>query len=116
MNVRRGYGDRGSATAELATGLPALVLLLFAALTAVGAVTTQLRCVDAAREAALAVSRGEEGVDAVRRLAPDGGVVTVSVHGDVVEARATARVRPLGHLLPEITVGATAVAALEPGP
>ena len=33
-------GDRGSFTAELAVGLPALMLLLFAALTGVGAVTT----------------------------------------------------------------------------
>ncbi len=52
-----GSADRGSVTAELAVALPALVLLLLAGLTAVQAVTVQLRCVDAAREAARAAAR-----------------------------------------------------------
>src|ERR1700730_9449154 len=47
---RRGLrGDRGSATVELAASLPALMLLLFAGLTAISAVRTQLQCYDAAR-------------------------------------------------------------------
>ncbi|MDP9241529.1 MAG: pilus assembly protein, partial [Actinomycetota bacterium] len=51
--------DGGSVTAELATALPVLVFLLAVALGAVGAVTAQLRCVDAAREGARAAARGE---------------------------------------------------------
>ena len=51
MSPRRWAGrDRGSFTAELAAGLPALLLLLLAGLTAVDAVTTKATCVDAARE------------------------------------------------------------------
>jgi TadE-like protein len=107
--------DRGSATAELAVGLPVVVLLLVAGLTAVNAVATQLRCVDAAREAALAASRGEPGEAAGRRSAPDGAAVTVEVRGDVVHAQVRAPVRSLGGLIGGLTVSGDAVAAVEPG-
>jgi Flp pilus assembly protein TadG len=106
--------DRGSFTAELAVGLPALMLLLFAALTGVGAVTTKGQCVDAAREAALAASRGDPGPAAGQRAAPPGAVVEVAVDGEVVTARVRAPVRLLGAHLPAFTVHATAVAAREP--
>ncbi|MET8368286.1 hypothetical protein ABZU42_01000, partial [Micromonospora profundi] len=42
--VRAAGGDRGSFTAELAAGLPALLLLLLAGLTAVNAVSTRASC------------------------------------------------------------------------
>jgi hypothetical protein len=108
-------GDRGSFTAELAAGLPALVLLLLVGLTAVTAVSAKLRCVDAAREAALAASRGEPGAAAGRREAPAGAVVSVRTEGERVRVTVTAPVRPLGARLPAITVTASAVAAIEPG-
>jgi len=108
-------GDRGSFTAELAAGLPALVLLLLVGLTAVTAVGTQLRCVDAAREAALAASRGESGEAAGRRTAPPGATVTVVADGERVRVTVTAPVRPLGARLPAFGVEASAVAAMEPG-
>lgn len=107
--------DRGSATAELAVGLPALVLFLVAGLWAVSAVTTQMRCVDAARDGALAASRGEPGAEAARQRAPAGATVTVVVEADTVRARVTAPVGPLGGLLPGLTVTADAAAAVEPG-
>ena len=107
-------GDRGSFTAELAVGLPALMLLLFAALTGVGAVTTKGQCVDAAREAALAASRGDSGEVAGQRAAPPGAVVEVDLDAEVATARVRAPVRLLGAHLPAITVEATAVAAREP--
>ncbi|TBL32707.1 mucin-associated surface protein, partial [Verrucosispora sp. SN26_14.1] len=51
MTGRRPAGrDRGSFTAEMAAGLPALVLLLLVGLTAVNAVSTRAACLDAARE------------------------------------------------------------------
>ena len=51
--------DRGSATAETAVVLPVLVLLLAFALWALGAISIQLRCVEAARAGARAAARGE---------------------------------------------------------
>ncbi|MGC5017135.1 TadE family type IV pilus minor pilin [Micromonospora sp. DT47] len=116
MRPRRRAGrDRGSFTAELAAGLPALLLLLFAGLTAVDAVTTKATCVDAAREAALAAARGEAGTAAGSRVAPPAAVVSVSVDGERVTATVRAPVRALGARLPRLTVTATAVAAVEPG-
>jgi hypothetical protein len=108
-------GERGSFTAELAAGLPALVLLLAAGLTAVGAVTTRAGCLDAAREAALAAARGEPGSAAGARYAPTGADISVTVSGDQVTATVRAPVRTLGARLPRITVSATAVSAIEPG-
>jgi len=52
--------DRGSVTAELAVGLPAVVLVLVAVLLVGGAAVTQVRCSDAARAAARAAALGEE--------------------------------------------------------
>jgi Flp pilus assembly protein TadG len=106
--------DRGSFTAELAAGLPALMLLLIAGLTAVVAVSTQLQCLDAAREAAIAAARGESGLAAGTRVAPAASDVDVAVGADAVTATVRARVRVLGGHLPLITVRATAVAAREP--
>jgi len=124
MSRRRWAGrDRGSFTAEAAAGLPALVLLLLAGLTAVGAVTDKAQCVDAAREAALAAARG--GAEAVRAGSsdvtgatlsmPPGAVISVKVEGDAVVATVRAPVRVLGGRLPRLTVSAVAVAAVEPG-
>ena len=108
---RRARRDRGSFTAEMAAGLPALMLLLFAGLTAVNAVTTKAQCVDAAREAALAAARGEGGVEAGHRVAPAGAAVSIAMAGDTV----VATVRAVGGGLPGTSVTATAVAAVEPG-
>ncbi len=115
MRQRRRPGhDRGSFTAELAAGLPALMLLLIAGLSAVVAVSTQLQCLDAAREAAIAAARGESGPAAGARVAPAASEVDVAVGADAVTATVRARVRVLGGHLPLITVRATAVAAREP--
>ena len=96
-------------------GLPAVLLLLLVGLTAVGAVTTKLECVDAARQAALAASRGESGEEAGRRAAPDEAEVSVVVDGETVVATVRAPVPLLGAHLPAVSVADTAVAAREPG-
>ena len=106
--------DRGSFTAELAAGLPALMLLLLAGLTAVAAVTTKTQCVDAAREGALAAARGEAGAAAAAREAPPGSSIAVAGDADTVAVTITSSVHVLGGHLPVITVAATAVAAREP--
>ncbi|HEX6968845.1 MAG TPA: TadE family type IV pilus minor pilin [Micromonosporaceae bacterium] len=116
MNRRRWAGrDRGAFTAELAAGLPALLLLLFVGLTAINAVTARAQCVDAAREAALAASRGEPGEPAGMRAAPPGATVSVTGHGDTVVATVRVPVGVFGTRLPRLTVTARAVAAVEPG-
>jgi hypothetical protein len=106
--------DRGAFTAELAAGLPALVLLLLVGLTAVVAVGTRLQCLDAAREGAIAASRGESGPAAAAQIAPDGAAVDVGRDADTVTVTVVARVRVLGGNIPMVTVRATAVAAREP--
>lgn len=107
-------GDRGSFTAELAAGLPALMLLLCTGLAAVGAVTTKGQCVDAAREGAIAAARGEAGVPAAQRVAPKGATVNVSTGGDTVTVTVRAPVRLLGGRLFRLAVEASAIAAREP--
>lgn len=114
--VGRWRSQRGSTTAELAAGLPVLVMLLLVGLAAVGAVTTKLQCVDAAREAALATARGEPGADVARRVAPEGAEISVRVNGETVVATVRARAPLLGSRLSGRWVEASAVAAMEPGP
>ncbi len=77
------------------------------------AVSMQVRCVDAAREAARLAARGDEGSasDAARNIAPDGAVVQLRRDGELVVATVTAR----SALLPGVIVAAEAVAASEPG-
>ena len=105
-------------TAETAVVLPVLLLVLAAAVAAVVVVGVQLRCVDAAAEAARAAVR-EEPLAAVRnvasRAAPPGASTTVSRAGDLVTVTVTAPVRPLGPLPLRVHVSASATGELEPG-
>jgi hypothetical protein len=73
----------------VAVSLPAVVLLLLVGLTAVDAVSTQLRCLDGARDVALAVSRGEP---APTEHVPAGGRVSVAAEGDQITVAVTAPV------------------------
>lgn len=111
--------DRGSFTVELAVGLPALLLMLFAGLSAVAAVTTQARCIDAAREGALHQARGGQGAEAAARIAPPGATIDVGAGApgvaDTVTVTVRAAVPLIGAALPDVTVSAQAVAAREPG-
>jgi Flp pilus assembly protein TadG len=105
------------ATAEVAVALPALVLLVAAAMTAVSVVTAQLRCVDAAREAARSAARGESAAvvrSLAERSAPVGSAVHVTSGGPEVEATVSALADPVGGLLPSFRVHASAVALREP--
>ena len=105
--VRR-RGDSGTATAELAVSLPALVLLLAVGLGALAVVRDQIEAVAAAREVALALARGGTPPQVA-------GTVEASSDGDVVLVTVRRRHEPLGGLLPGIDITATAVAAVEPG-
>jgi Flp pilus assembly protein TadG len=105
-------------TAETAIVLPVLLLVLAAAVAAVVVVGSQLRCVDAAREAARAAARGD-ATAAVQRIAaetaPRGATTAVAARGDTLTVTVTAPVRPLGPVLLRVHVSASATAALEPG-
>jgi hypothetical protein len=110
--------DRGSVTAETALALPVLLVVLAVALWVLSAVSTQLRCVDAAAGAARAAARGEpaEVVSAVAgRLGPDGARVQVQVRGEQVHVVVTATVRPPALALDGLEVSGRAVALTEPG-
>lgn len=88
-------------------------MVLVLCLSGLTAVSMQVRCVDAAREAARLAARGDDGSasDAARSIAPDGAAVRLRRDGELIVATVTAR----SALLPGITVAAEAVAAAEPG-
>ncbi|WP_378736358.1 TadE family type IV pilus minor pilin [Nocardia brasiliensis] len=100
-------------TVEAAIALATLVLAVVLCIGALLAASTQVRCVDAAREAARLSARGDEAnaISAARRVAPPDADISVRTEGDRVIARVTSR----APLLPLLTLRADAIAALEPG-
>jgi hypothetical protein len=107
--------DGGMVTAELATALPVLVLLLAVALSAVSVADAKVRVQDAAREAARAVARGDSShAQSLASAAAPGVEVTIdSKDGDVVVV-AELHQHLIASWLPAVTVTARAVAELEP--
>ena len=107
--------DRGAVTVEAALGICSLALVFGMAVTGLCAVIGQLRCTDAAVEAARLVARGSgpEAPRAVERLAPSGARLTVAVQGEQITAEVHA---PLpGGFLPGEWLRSTALAVMEPG-
>lgn len=103
-------------TAELAVGLPAVVLVLAVLLVTAGTAATQLRCADAARAAARLAALGESdtAVAAVaRRVAGDDVQVTVRRAVPWVEVTVGA-VGPAAWFAGGQPVRATATAWVEP--
>jgi predicted ABC-type ATPase len=89
-----------------------LVVVLVFCLAGVSALSMQVRCVDAAREAARLAARGDErsAVDAARRIAPGGSRVQVRRDGDFVVATVVSHSK----ILPALDISAKAVSAAEP--
>ena len=85
--------------------------MLLVCVSGLAAVAMQIRCVDAAREAARLAARGDDGSAAARAIAPDGAAVQLRRDGEHVVATVTAR----SSLLPGVAIAGRAVAALEPG-
>ena len=107
--------DRGSVTAELAAALPALMLVISVAVSAVAVAGARVRVADAAREAARAAARDDP--DAARTLTEQsapGAAVVVDRRGAIVVATVRLVVHPAGGWLPALTVTESAVAAAEP--
>lgn len=112
---RSTHPEQGVVTAELALTLPVLVAVTTGLvwLLAVGA--AQVRVVDAARETARGVARGDATPAAVARgeqVAPAGSSVTVTRRDGLVVATASGPVAGPGGLfdfLPQVRVSAEAV-------
>jgi Flp pilus assembly protein TadG len=119
---RRDRDARGAVTAELALVLPLLVAVTTGLvwLLAVGA--DQLRAVDAARETARALARGDAPDAAVavgEQVAPEGATVRIAFSGGRVHVTVTGEVAGPGGIfdaLPPAQLHAEAVALLEEGP
>jgi len=91
--MSRAHTERGSAAAEIAVALPALVLVLAASLAGLVLGIDQVRCVDAAHTAARLLARGDD--DSAARAgalaaAPDGARVVVEAGTDAVTVTVSA--------------------------
>jgi hypothetical protein len=97
---------------EAALGVVTLVAVLVLCLAGVTAVSMQIRCIDAAREAARLAARGDErsAVAAARGIAPGGALVQLRRDGEFIVATVIAR----SNLLPALGITATGVSAVEP--
>ena len=93
-----GPDERGSAVAEFAVAMPAVVMVLAVMLGGVQVAALQLRAQDAAADAARSWARGEGGGEVSGRLSRQvpGAAVVRSSRGDMVCATVT--VRPRGAL------------------
>ena len=96
---------------EAAFAIVALVAVLAVCVAGLTAVSMQVRCIDAAREAARLAARGEDGnaTRAAREVAPGESVIDLRRDGQYVVARVTAR----SALLPGLSIAGEAIAAIE---
>ncbi len=88
------------------------MVVLALCLAGITAVSMQVRCVDAAREAARLAARGDErsALDAARRIAPEGARIRTDRDGDFYVATVVAQ----SNLLPRLRIVARSVSAAEP--
>ncbi|MXO37614.1 hypothetical protein C6W93_12280 [Mycobacterium kansasii] len=102
----------GSSTVEAALAIATLVVVLVLCMAGLTAVSMQLRCIDAAREAARLAARGDQrsAVDVARRIAPPAAQIELRRDGEFLVASVVARSK----LLPTLDIAANAVAAAEP--
>jgi Flp pilus assembly protein TadG len=110
--------ERGFVTAETAMVMPTLIGLGLALVLIVTAAATQLRCADAAWEAARGLARGEPADYAnqvVSRLGPPDASVAVETNDGSVLVRVSAQLALAGALLPVIHVEGRARITCEPG-
>ncbi|WP_278260612.1 TadE family type IV pilus minor pilin [Nocardia sp. AG03] len=112
-NPRPLAGDAGAVTVEAAIALAALVCAVTLCIGALLAASTQVRCVDAAREAARLAARGDtaHALTAARTVAPPGATIDLRTEADHIVATVSATTP----LLPGLRLHAQAVAIPEPG-
>ncbi len=83
--------------------------MLVVCLAGINATILHIRCVDAAREAARLLARGDDGVAAARRVGPTGSTISAQREGAFV----VVRVSMATALLPGIVISGDAVAMAE---
>lgn len=111
--------QRGAATAELALGIPLLVALTVGLVWMLAVGAAQVRVIDASREAARAVARGDDVAAAegtALRIAPEDARVRIEVGDGQVVVTTSVRIAGPGGLLsslPGVTVSADAIALVE---
>lgn len=103
--------ERGMVTVEAAYAIAAMVAVVMLGIGAIVGVTVQIRCTDAAREAARLTAAGDAHArEAATRVVGGGAQIVITESGDdvVVEVRSGLP------LLTGIAISAHAVAAKEP--
>ena len=119
--ARPARNQRGGVTAEAAAVLPLLVALALGLVWVIGLAVAQVRLVDAGRDVAREVARGDDtsaAVGAAGREAPEGSRFHVERDRERVVVRVTAEVKGPGGLfafLPGVQLESTATTAREPG-
>ncbi|GAC67604.1 TadE family type IV pilus minor pilin [Gordonia soli] len=109
--ARLARDDRGMVTVEAAFAIAAIVSVIVLAVGVLGAVTSQIRCTDAAREVARLSASGDAGAESAgRRMVGDHASISVQRSDD----RVTVEVSVDVPLVPMMEVSARAVAAVEP--
>ena len=97
---------------EAALAIATLVAALVLCAGGITAVSMQVRCIDAAREAARLAARGDgAGLGAASWLAPAGSAVELRRDGGYIIARVSDRLP----MLPGLVIAGEAVAAAESG-
>jgi len=117
--MKRNRNQNGAVTAETAVVLPVLVLIAAVLAWMVALGVAQMRVVDAARETARALARGEgSSVSEAygRRIAPPGARFQISQRNGEVRVEVVARVSGPGGVftLPGFLARSTAFARVEP--
>ncbi|MFK4083909.1 TadE family type IV pilus minor pilin [Kribbella sp. NPDC020789] len=112
----RSTSQRGAITTETAIALPFLLTFVLAGIWCIGLITAHLQCIDASRDIARALARGDSPDDVqalIARITPANGAVTF--HTDpTIEVTVTVTPRGLFPFLPTPTQ--SAVATLQPEP
>lgn len=111
---RKSPNDSGMVTVETALAMTALIAVLAMALSTIAAAIDQLKCTDAAREAARLTARGEpdRAKSTARRIAPEHATVEITTTGDQIHVSISAH--PIGGLIPGLRLHADAYAITEP--
>ncbi|AJM78087.1 TadE family protein [Rathayibacter toxicus] len=114
MSLRQGLrrrirADDGSATAELAIVLPAVVVVMALCLGSVAASAQYVRLVDATADAARAAARGDDPMVSVFRAERDASVRVSTDEGELVCVEVLAELRPLPTLTLPVSVRSCAL-------
>lgn len=112
-------GEKGMVTAEAALVLPMVAAFCLVLVWLVSVGVAQVQVVDAARDAARAIARGEDqdvAATAARRTAPDGSHVEFDASAEVVTVRVSVQATAPRWLLvplPAIPVGSSSTVEVE---